>query len=326
MDGTAYAIADAERDLRASLGRAPVGAVAGAWSATTVQAGHAQISGGYTDAGGHYVAEEPRRAFDAVGAAVDRLAAAGGPAFNRVEVRWTADRFPLSLLGRPGRVRVETAFDPAIVPRGPDDPAYEAAAAARRRFWEGRGTLLPGYTAQTSQANVYGQTLWFGPHRRILMLRPLSAAADGVVLATDGLSTPWAGIPNRENGVDCEVALRLPEGRGEDAEAERVRLWTNILISLGDRIADGHRVADTVARHGAILFCRLPAECAPFAQMILTAEADGAVIGGLPFGSVPLLEAVPVSAAEVADDDPDEAWGATAACAALARRDRSRRL
>lgn len=326
MDGTAYVIADAERDLRASLGRAPAGAIAGAWSATTMQAGHAQISGGYTDAGGHYVDEEPRRAFDAVGAAVDRLVAAGGPAFNRVEVRWTADRFPLSLLGRPGRVRVETAFDPAIVPRGPDDPAYEAAAAARRRFWEARGTLLPGYTAQTLQANVYGQTLWFGPHRRILMLRPRSAAAVGVVLATDGLSTPWAGIPDRENGVDCEVALRLPEGHGEEAEAERVRLWTNILISLGDQIADGYRVADTVARHGAILFSRLPAECAPFAQVILTGTVDGAVIDGLPFGSVPLLEAVPVSADEVADDDPDEAWGATAACAALARRDRSRRL
>ena len=175
---------------------------------------------------------------------------------------------------------------------------------------------------------MYGQTLWFGPHRRILMLR--HAAADGVVLATDGLSTPWAGISDRENGVDCEVALRLPEGAGEgegqEAEAERVRLWTNILISLGDRVADGHRVADTVARHGAILFCRLPAECAPFAQVILTGAADGAVLEGLPFGSVPLLEAIPVSAAEVADDDPDDAWGATAAGAALARRDRSRWL
>lgn len=318
MDGTPYAIADAERDLRAALGRAPAGAVAGAWSATTVQAGHAQISGGYTDAGGHYVDAGPRRAFDAVGAAVDRLVAAGGPAFNRIEVRWTADRFPLSLLGRPGRVRVETVFDPVIVPRGPDDPAYEAAATARRRFWEGRGTLLPGYAAQGSHANPYGQTRWFGPHRRILMLRPIPAAADGAVLATDGLSTPWAGIPDRENGVACEVALRLPEG--EAAEAERVRLWANILLSLGDRVADGHRVADDVARHGAILFSRLPAECAPFAQVILTEAADGAVIADLPFGSVPLLEAVPVRAAEVADDDPDEAWGATTARAAIARR------
>ena len=320
MAGTPYGIADAERDLRADLGRAPAGAVAGAWSATTMQAGHAQISGGYTDAAGRYLDPEPRRAFDAVGAVVERLAAAAGPAFNRVEIRWVPARFPRSLLGQPGRVLVETAFDPGIVPRGPDDPAYEAAAAARRRFWEGRGRLVSGCAADASNANMYGQTKWFGPHRRILLLRPAGGAGEGVVLATDGLSTPWAGIPDPENGVACEVALRLPDGPAE--EAERVRLWANILISLGDRVADGHRVARDVADHGAILFSRLPAECAPFAQVILAGAADGAAIADLPFGSVPLLEAVPVTAAEVADDDPDEAWGAGTARAAIARRGR----
>ncbi|AWI87814.1 hypothetical protein C0214_05565 [Methylobacterium sp. DM1] len=321
MAGTPYGIADAERDLRASLGRAPAGAVAGAWSATTLQAGHAEISGGYTDAGGRHLDPEPRHAFDAVGAVVERLAAAGGAAFNRVEIRWTRAPFPLSLLGQPGRIRVETAFDPAIVPRGPEDPAYEAAAAARRRFWDGRGRLLSGFAAQDPVANIHGQTKWFGPHRRVLLLHPAGGSAGGVVLATDGLSTPWAGIPDPENGVACEIALRLPEGEGE--ETERVGRWTNILMSLGDRVADGYRVARDVEKHGAILFSRLPAACAPFEFVILAAAADDAVIRDLPFGSVPLLEAVPVTAAEVARGDPDEAWEASTARAALARRDRS---
>jgi hypothetical protein len=325
MDGTPYGIADAERDLRAALGQAPAGAVAGAWSASTMQAGYSDISGGYTDAAGHDVDAEPRNAFAAVEAAVSRLVEAGGAPFNRVEIRWKADRFPLSLLGRPGRVRVETSFDPGIVPRGPEDPAYEAAAAARYRFWEARGRRVCGYAAQDHHANIHGQTKWFGPHRRILLLRPAEGpregAAEGAVLATDGLSTPWAGIPDPENGVACEVALRLP--RGEAAETERVRLWTNILISLGDRVSDGYRVARDVEKHGAILFSRLPAECAPFEYVILTGAADGAAIPDLPFGSVPLLEAVPVTAAEVAGGDPDEAWEAGTARAALARRDRS---
>ena len=320
MAGTPYGIADAQRDLRASLGHAPAGAVAGAWSATTMQAGHAQISGGYTDAGGRHLDPEPRRAFDAVGAAVERLAAAGG-AFNRVEVRWTRARFPLSLLGQTGRISIETAFDPAIVPRGPEDPAYEAAAAARRRFWEGRGRVLSGFAARDLDTNIHGQTKWFGPHRRVLLLHPSSGSADGVVLVTDGLSTPWAGIPDPENGVACEVALRLPEG--EAAQTERVRLWTTIMMSLGDRVADGYRVARDVEKHGAILFSRLPAACAPLEFVLLAAAADDAAIPDLPFGSVPLLEAVPVTAAEVAGGDPDEAWEASTARAALARRDRS---
>ena len=172
MDGTPYGIADAERDLRAALGQAPAGAVAGAWSASTMQAGYSDISGGYTDAAGHDVDAEPRNAFAAVEAAVSRLVEAGGAPFNRVEIRWTADRFPLSLLGWPGRVRVETSFDPGIVPRGPEDPAYEAAAAARHRFWEARGRRVCGYAAQDHHANIHGQSKWFGPHRRILLLRP----------------------------------------------------------------------------------------------------------------------------------------------------------
>ena len=73
MDGTPYGIADAERDLRAALGQAPAGAVAGAWSASTMQAGYSDISGGYTDAAGHDVDAEPRNAFAAVEAAVSRL-------------------------------------------------------------------------------------------------------------------------------------------------------------------------------------------------------------------------------------------------------------
>ncbi len=320
MAGTPYGIADAERDLRASLGRAPAEAVAGAWSATTMQAGHAQISGGYTDARGRHLDPEPRRAFDAVRAAVERLAAAGGAAFNRVEVRWTRAGFPVSLLGQPGRIHVETVFDPAIVPRGPEDPAYEAAAAARRRFWEGRGRVLSGFAAQDLDANIHGQTKWFCPHRRVVLLHPTDGSRDGVVLATDGLSTPWAGIPDPENGVACEVALRLPEG---EAAQEWVRLWANIMVSLGDRVADGYRVARDVETHGAILFSRLPAACAPFEFVILAAAADGAAIPDLPFGSVPLLEAVPVTAAEMAGGDPDEAWEASTARAALARRDRS---
>ncbi len=128
------------------------------------------------------------------------------------------------------------------------------------------------------------------------------------------------------NGTPLGLTLAGANGhdsRMQAAQTERVRLWANIVVNLGDRVADGYRVARDVETHGAILFSRLPAACAPFEFVILAAAADGAAIPDLPFGSVPLFEAVPVTAAEMAGGDPDEAWEASTARAALARRDRS---
>lgn len=57
--------------------------------------------------------------------------------------------------------------------------------------------------------------------------------------------------------------------------------------------------------------------------MILAEAADGAAIPGLPFGSALLLDAVPVTAAELSGADPDEAREASAARAGFAWQNRS---
>ena len=302
-----YSIADAERELLTVLDLSPKGAVAGEWTATTMQAGHSSRTGGYRGADGSYLTQGLSDDLDVIDDVVNRLEEAAPSTFNSVTIRWKKSRIPFMR----GQVTVETAFDRSIVPRGPDDPIYETAAQGRRTFWQSRGDVADDYAAKRGEPNSFGQTKWFGPHRRVLLVR----RPDRLVLATDGLSTPWAGIPDEENGVECELMLELEDIH---ADAETIGLWADLLISIGDLVADGHRVARDIEKHGAILFCRLTEDYLPATRMILS--TSGQTMTDMPFGTVPLIRATPVAEEDVADRDPDEDWSASAARSALQRR------
>ncbi|MEG2805577.1 hypothetical protein [Stenotrophomonas sp.] len=302
-----YSISDAVKALRPILDRAPPGAVRGEWTATTEQAGVSTQSGGYTNAAGGYLDADVEVQDRAIRRVVDTLEASPPHRFNTVTVRWT--RSPLPLLR--GRVTVEAIFDPDIVPRGPDDPAYAAAAAARRAFWNAHGQVADAVAAQRGDANVHHQTRWFGPHRRILAV----STPAGPTLVTDGLSTPWAGIPDRENGVGCELVLALGAealavGQQED--------WARALIGIGDQVADGCDVARDVETAGAILFCDLTEAFAPLRRILLS--RDDRQIPGLPFGPAAVIRVTPIAEAEIDGLDESDAWAAEAARRALAAR------
>lgn len=314
----AYTTDDAMRELSQVLGKAPAGAVSGEWEATTMQAGHSSRTGGFRDAAGNHLEEGKPDSLSIVGEIVEKLEAGSaqggdGPGFNKVLIRWKKPKIPFMR----GQVTIETSFDRSIVPRGVDDPIYEAAAAARRAFWQGRGAVDAGFAAERGAANSYNQTKWFGPHRRVLAIR-----GDGrLLLATDGLSTPWAGVAEPENGVECELFMEF----GADAlDAGGIDNWGNLLISLGDLVADGHRLARDMEKHGAILFCRLTEDYRPFQRIMLS--RDNGRIEGLPFGAVPLIRVTAVTEAELAGQDLDEEWGVTAARNVLASRGLSRAL
>ncbi len=189
------------------------------------------------------------------------------------------------------------------------------AAASGTRSEPSTRALPPNAKA----ANIHGQTKWFQPHRRILKIED----GDAVLLATDGLSTPWAGVTARENGVECEVFMRLG-GAGNPVVADEasVALWSDVLIGVGDLVADGYRVLRDVQTNGAILFCRLAEDCRPMKRMAL--RMDLRSIEGLPFGPVSLIEATPLREDELPglDDDP---WGTAAALRALEKRAAAKR-
>ncbi|ANK92202.1 MULTISPECIES: hypothetical protein [Rhizobium] len=303
-----YSIDDAIRELTPVLGKAaPAGAVSGEWIATTMQAGHSSRTGGYRDAGGNLVSEESTKPLDIIEDVIEKLDAAASHRFNKVVIRWKKAKLPFMR----GELTIDTTYDQSIVPRGPEDPVYEAATAARRAFWQTRGGVREGFAAERETANVHNQTKWFGPHRRVLAVD----APEKLILATDGLSTPWAGISEPENGVECELFMEFDPAT---LDSTGMANWANLLINLGDLVADGHHVARDVEKHGAILFCRLTEDYAPLTRIILS--CDPSRIDGLPFGSVPLIRATPVAEAEIEGRDPDEDWGATAARQALAKR------
>ena len=294
MQDKFYSVADAERDLARVLSRAPEGAVSGAWT-TTVQAGVSSSNGGYVDTRGVFVedvGEPSEQASDAICAAVERLKAEGDlPLWNMATVRWH---------GKDGQVDVTTGFDPDIVPRGPNDPIYERAAAARRRFWQEVGGAEPDYLAESTGANVYGQTKWFGPHRRVLLARRPTS----VLLATDGLSTPWAGVPTKENGVECEICIELANpGHTFDRGLQGLRPWVDLLFAMGDVIADGYRIARDIEENGPVACFKLGAEYAPAVRIVLSLDEAAAVtparMNGLPFGPALLLTATPVTEADL---------------------------
>ncbi|ORM71092.1 hypothetical protein [Pantoea rwandensis] len=302
----AYSNSDAERELRLILDKAPGGAVSGEWISTTEQAGVSSQSGGYMYADGSHVAEGDN-VFQTVRQIVEKLESSRTQRFNKVIVHWVKSKIPLMR----GRVTVDTIFDEAIVPRGPDSTIYEAAAVARRAFWEIYGDVPDGFIAERGDANVHNQTNWFGPHRRVLSIRTSSR----LTLATDGLSTPWAGIAEPENGVECELFIELDPSA---MTSNQIDDWANLLIGLGDLVADGFQVAADVEKHRAILFYSLTDEFSPMTRVILS--RDSRRIENLPFGSVPLIRVTPIAEEEIAHQDQSDEWASNAARYALSER------
>lgn len=303
---TAYSNSDAARDLRPALDKAPAGAVNGEWFFITEQAGVSSQTGGYMYADGSHVAEG-NHALQKVREVVGKLEASRVQPFNKVSVYWTRSKIPLIR----GRVTVETLFDETIVPRGPQDPIYEIAAVARRAFWEKYGSVSDGFTVERDDANVHNQTKWFGPHRRVLNIKRNTT----LTLATDGLSTPWAGIADPENGVGCELFMELD---ASNMISQQIDDWAHLLITLGDLVADGFQVAADVENYGAILFCALTDEYNPVTRIILS--RDSRRIDNLPFGSVPLIRVTPIAESEIAHLDQSDEWASSAARHALAER------
>lgn len=303
---TAYSNSDAARDLRPALDKAPTGAVNGEWFFITEQAGVSSQTGGYMYADGSHVTTGDQ-AFQRVRNVVDKLEASRIQPFNKVIVRWTKSKIPLMR----GRVTVDTIFDETIVPRGPQNPMYEAAAVARRAFWKRYGDVSDSFIAERVDANVHNQTKWFGPHRRVLSTK----SSTKLTLATDGLSTPWAGVADPENGVECELFMELD---ASDNTSNQIDDWAHLLISLGDLVADGYQVAADVEKYGAILFCSLTDDYKPMTRIILS--RDGRQIEGLPFGSVPLIRVTPIAEAEIENHDQSDEWASNAARHALAER------
>lgn len=303
---TAYSNSDAARDLRPALDKAPAGAVNGEWFFITEQAGVSSQTGGYMYADGSHVAEG-NHALQKVREVVGKLEAARVQPFNKVIVHWTRSKIPLIR----GRVTVETLFDETIVPRGPQDPIYEVAAVARRAFWERYGSVSDGFTVERDDANVHNQTKWFGPHRRVLNIKRNTT----LTLATDGLSTPWAGIADPENGVGCELFMEL---NASNMISQQIDDWAHLLITLGDLVADGYQVAADVEKYGAILFCALTDEYKPMTRIILS--RDSRRIDNLPFGSVPLIRVTPLAESEIEHLDQSDEWASNAARHALAER------
>jgi hypothetical protein len=303
---TAYSHSDAARDLRHVLDKAPAAAVSGEWFATTEQAGVSSQSGGYIDAEGNHV-KSSESLIQAIWDVVQKLEASGINRFNKVIIRWTRSKIPFIR----GRATVETTFDETIVPRRPDDTIYEAAAVARRVFWNALGDVAEGFAAERNDANAHNQTKWFGPHRRVLAINTTTK----LMLATDGLSTPWAGVAEPENGVECELFMEL------DAAVitkKQIDDWAHLLISLGDLVADGYRVAADVEKHQAILFRRLTDDYSPMTRIILS--RDSRRIENLPFGSVPLIRVTPIAEAEIEAQDQSDEWAVNAAKYALLNR------
>ncbi|WLS80389.1 hypothetical protein Q3V30_07895 [Erwinia pyri] len=303
---TAYSNSDAARELRPALNKAPAGAVKGEWFFITEQAGVSSHTGGYMYADGSHVTAGDQ-AFQRIRNVVDKFEASRIQPFNKVIVRWTKSKIPLMH----GRVTVDTIFDETIVPRSPQSPMYEAAAVARRAFWKSYGDVSDSFIAERDDANVHNQTKWFGPHRRVFSIK----SSTKITLATDGLSTPWAGVADTENGVECELFMELD---ASDNTSHKITNWAHLLISLGDLVADGYQVAADVEKYGAILFCSLTDDYKPLTRIILS--RDGRKIEGLPFGSVPLIRITPIAEAEIEHHDQADEWASNAARHALAER------
>lgn len=300
---------DETRELAVLLDQCSKGAVTGDWTVTTMQAGVSSQSGCYQDKNGSNLGDNGHNT--AICEVIERMCSNADKPFNTAKIHWRKSRFPF---GR-GEVSLETYLDLEIVPRGPDDPCYQQAADARQKFWNGIGRMSDTPLVETKASNAYAQTKWFGPHRRVFFVE----RAPGSMLVTDGLSTPWAGIPDKENGVESEVALLLaPIVEGCNCDDPKILFWAEILAQIGDFIADDYQIVQAVEKYQAIVFCRLQEECLPYSRIVLSAA--GYQIDDLPFGSATVLKATPVTETEILHDDPDEEWLASAARRAIRNR------
>jgi len=302
----AYSNTDAERELRTAFDHAPTNAVKGEWFFITEQSGVSSQTGSYLyPDGSHFLSDS--HALECIRDVVDKLEASQRQSFNKVIIRWKKSRIPLMR----GRVTVETYFDESIVPRGPNHPVYELAAAARRAFWMKYGELSENFISGLEEANIHNQTKWFGPHRRILC----SKVNKMLTLATDGLSTPWAGVAELENGVECELFMELDLSINTTPQIDK---WAQLLIHLGDLVADKYQIANEVKKYGAILFCSLTDDYQPMTHVILS--DDQRQIEDLPFGPIALICVTLITDVEIEHYDQSGEWASNAARHALAVR------
>lgn len=282
---------------------APAKAFSGKWIQTVEQAGVSSCKGGFADRDGNRLpSSSDRRLFDAVGDAIAEIFLAGDQSWNIAEVNWRAPDMA---------VTIETSFDPEIVPRNSGDPTFEQAATARRDFWNLIGRAAEAYVGPLTPVNDYGQTRWISPHRRLLQVE-----VDGWrALVTDGLSTPWPGVPDKVNGSCLELFLEMPEAQSS------VDPWIDIMMGLGDMVADDVGIESYVVENAAILFCDLPVALAPYTHVILSvpSENEPREIPSLPYGSAKILRVTAVTLEDLAGQSLD-GWGVDAAHQALARR------
>lgn len=134
------------------------------------------------------------------------------------------------------------------------------------------------------------------------------------MLATDGLSTPWPGVPDKVNGSGLEVFLESPG-------VYSIEAWTDIMLHVGDMIADDVGVESLVRRHGAVLFLDISSALAPYSHLALSIPSanEPDEIPSLPYGSARLLRATAVTPDDLAGHSLD-GWAVDAAQQALARR------
>lgn len=285
---------------------APASAKRLEWTQTIEMAAVSNGTGGFIDAGGGWLDPFTDPAADAtkiICSFVSQMANDGS--WNVAVITWETDDEAAT---------IETHFDATIVPRTINDPAYDSAMSARAAFWRGRGGVIE-YLGEPTRINYHGQTKWYSPHRRLVKV----STASGVVLATDGLSTPWSGVPDKKNGIECEIYLPLEGAMGSGAT--ELTAWVHALLDVGDFAADECELCDAVKENSAILFCRLDARLSPFTQMILSVPGLEAwrEIPDLPFGSISLLRATPVKDSDLEGLDLSTDWGAEAARSALSR-------
>lgn len=277
-----------EKKLARILARAaPRKAVRGEWNGTALQMGVAERGGGFLDEQGERLDLDDDQILimdevDALIFALDEAENAEAPVWNVFTLHWSKTF---------GRAELRTSFDPARVPLAADDPVLEQAAEARRAFWSRYGEIA-GYAENDRAVNEYNQTpIFLGPHERVIIVRREAS----VILATDGLSTPWPGTSERVNGFGCEAALELawPLDRAFDRDNPDDAAWIELVLLIGDKIIDAYGDAEReIETHGAILLADVvPQAPLPGLHLAMTRGAEAGLadeIPGLPFGPAKL--------------------------------------
>ncbi|MDQ0466194.1 hypothetical protein QO010_003987 [Caulobacter ginsengisoli] len=303
--------ADAEKRIEAAIRRAaPARAATGDWSGVREMAGvSAGPDGEFRDAAGAVLGYLPDAAADAIRREIETLAqreALPGPqGWNRYAIAW-----------RPGTATLTTRFDAEIVPRGAEDPVYEAAANARRAFWSGLGAVRD-YVERGGQLNAWGQTpVFLGPHERLILIdRPATR-----LYATDGLSTPWPGVADQSNGWGCEFVLEAARPTGPAPAG--VDPWVELMFYCARQFTDWPNLKDYVEKEGAAVFFTYEFDGGGEFPVVISRPLDlPAEIPGLPYGPVPLLAVTACNPAEMRGlEFTDDSWAAPVALELLKRR------